>query len=341
MTLFSCPTFPPCAPEVFAEDPWSVDEIRIVVRRLKCNKAADRADLVAELLKHAPDEVLAQKKHHFDMLSKSAKTKFVSNLRRIANIWLMHQVFAYLPCLEKHHGVRWSFHHFEQNPPGLHANIAGPISCVSISYAPPRPAKAQAKVHDQMLWKKINTDDPNFGTSWANVLSTTIFAVTRCSSMRRPALKFNLQAKFTSRIRAQSPHVPCNLTVGHRGAESKCMCCLDFQDGLPRLLDLRFADDILVFAKTAVERTWGLVRDLVRARAYRAPPAVRRAAMFGWARRWWNILPVAVQQAVAGTALGFAWPAASPTCAADATPVERVLDCPSAWEPAGVGSWAS
>ena len=42
-------------------------------------------------------------------------------------------------------------------------------------------------------------------------------------------------------------------------------------------------------------------------RAYRAPPAVRAAVTAGWARRWWSMLSVAVQQAVASTALGGAW----------------------------------
>ena len=41
----------------------------------------------------------------------------------------------------------------------------------------------------------------------------------------------------------------------------------------------------------------GLVRDLVRVCAFRAPPAVRRAARSGWARRWWSILSVAVRMA--------------------------------------------
>ena len=36
----------------------------------------------------------------------------------------------------------------------------------------------------------------------------------------------------------------------------------------------------------------------------RAPPALRRAAMSAWARHWSGMLAVAVQQAVAGTALG-------------------------------------
>ena len=45
-----------------------------------------------------------------------------------------------------------------------------------------------------------------------------------------------------------------------------------------------------------------LVRDLVRLRSYRAPPALRAAAASGWTRRWWGMLSVAVQQAVASTA---------------------------------------
>ena len=47
----------------------------------------------------------------------------------------------------------------------------------------------------------------------------------------------------------------------------------------------------------------GLLRDLVRVRACRAPPALRAAAASGWTRRWWSILSVAVQQAVRSTAL--------------------------------------
>ena len=41
-----------------------------------------------------------------------------------------------------------------------------------------------------------------------------------------------------------------------------------------------------------------LLRDLVRVRAHRAPPAVRSAASSTWAKRWWAMLAVSVQQAV-------------------------------------------
>ena len=52
------------------------------------------------------------------------------------------------------------------------------------------------------------------------------------------------------------------------------------------------------------EQARTFVRDLVRLKANRAPPALRAAAFAAWARRWWGMLSVAVQQAVASTALG-------------------------------------
>ena len=70
----------------------------------------------------------------------------------------------------------------------------------------------------------------------------------------------------------------------------------------------------------------GFVRDLVRLRALRAPPAVRAAASSGWARRWWGALSVAVQLAVASTALGCAWPAAPVPGPSDGPALDRVLD---------------
>jgi hypothetical protein len=76
-----------------------------------------------------------------------------------------------------------------------------------------------------------------------------------------------------------------------------------------------------------------LVRDLVRLRAVRAPPPVRRSASAGWSRRWWGFLSVAVQQAVASTALGRAWPAPPQVGAASDPPLERVLDLADAAGP--------
>ena len=68
------------------------------------------------------------------------------------------------------------------------------------------------------------------------------------------------------------------------------------------------------------------VRDLVRLRALRAPPAVHRAASSGWARRWWGALSVAVQLAVASTALGRSWPAVPAPTPNVGPALDRVLD---------------
>ena len=76
-----------------------------------------------------------------------------------------------------------------------------------------------------------------------------------------------------------------------------------------------------------------LLRDLVRVRAQRAPPAVRSAASSAWARRWWAMLAVSVQQAVTSTALGSAWPAPLHASRQSAPELERVLDLADAAGP--------
>eukprot|EP00439_Symbiodinium_sp_Y106_P021124 s10692_g2.t1 len=68
------------------------------------------------------------------------------------------------------------------------------------------------------------------------------------------------------------------------------------------------------------------VQHLLRVRSQRAQPALRHPAAAGWSRRWWGILAVAVQQAVASTALGQAWPAPLRPCQRDEPPLERVLE---------------
>ena len=55
-----------------------------------------------------------------------------------------------------------------------------------------------------------------------------------------------------------------------------------------------------------------LVRDLLRVRAPRAPPALRQASRAGWERRWWALLSCAQQNAVASTLLSQAWEADGP-----------------------------
>ena len=227
----------------------------------------------------------------------------------------MHQVFACLPCLEKHHGVRLVLSSFWAEP----------------SWFACKHCRTNIMCFDTLC--AIQARQSSGQSTRSNALNLECRGPMFCQQrdLQSPGVpQLNIQKASVKDTRS----VPACSVQSYSGpswsGEQMQVLVWTFRMVCHDCWILRFADDILVFAKTAVERTWGLVRDLVRARAYRAPPAVRRAAMFRWPRRWWSILPVAVQQAVAGTALGCAWPAASPTCAADATPLERVLDCPSA-----------
>ena len=68
-----------------------------------------------------------------------------------------------------------------------------------------------------------------------------------------------------------------------------------------------------------------LVRDLLRVRAPRAPPALRQASWAGWERRWWTLLSCAQQNAVASTLLGNVWRSPSQAWEADGPPLSEVL----------------
>ena len=63
------------------------------------------------------------------------------------------------------------------------------------------------------------------------------------------------------------------------------------------------------------------VRDLVRRKAYGALPA----ATAGWARCWWSMLAVAVQQTVASTALGGAWRQPLQPEACESPPLDNII----------------
>ena len=72
---------------------------------------------------------------------------------------------------------------------------------------------------------------------------------------------------------------------------------------------LRGGPQRLVVLAAEVGGRWGeecqrFVRQLLRLRVQRAPATLRATAAQGWARRWWGLLSVAVQRAVASTALG-------------------------------------
>ena len=125
--------------------------------------------------------------------------------------------------------------------------------------------------------------------------------------------------------RTGHPH-PCTVEVDEAAlkvAERRKHCTYpELARGRPQKL-LVLGSEIGGHWSTAAQ---GFVRDLVRLRALPPPPAVRGTVSSGWASRWWGALSVAVQLAVARTALGRAWPAAPLPGPSDGPALDRVLD---------------
>ena len=123
--LFCGNPSPVVKPDVLDERPWTIKELQVAIKRMKCKRGADEAGLVAELLKHAPQELLVALLHLYNdmlscgnvpsgwsktvfiMLAKKVKATHASDCRPIAIVRLLYKVFAYLvfgrieDCLEQ------------------------------------------------------------------------------------------------------------------------------------------------------------------------------------------------------------------------------------------------
>ena len=69
------------------------------------------------------------------------------------------------------------------------------------------------------------------------------------------------------------------------------------------------------------------------ASARRAPAPLRTSATQGWARRWWGVLSVALQRAVASSVLGVVWTMPPLPGVPDDVPLGDVLDLAEAATP--------
>ena len=113
-TLFAGNTTSPEWPVTTTEEPWQWSDLTKSIRRMKTQKTADECGLVAELLKHVPEDVLTKllalmndlllsgellptwQKTVFQMLPKTAKAMVTSDYRPIANIRVLYKLFTYL-----------------------------------------------------------------------------------------------------------------------------------------------------------------------------------------------------------------------------------------------------
>ena len=113
-TLFAGNTVSPERPVTTLEAPWQRTDLTKAIQRMKTQKTADEFGLVAELLKHVPEDVLTKlltlmndlllsgelpqtwQKTVFQMLPKTAKTMVTSDYRPIANVRVLYKLFTYL-----------------------------------------------------------------------------------------------------------------------------------------------------------------------------------------------------------------------------------------------------
>ena len=245
-------------------------------------KAADETGLTAELLRHMPDDIYnallqlfnhmlfsgevpaAWRKTLFKMLPKTSKPRTTTDFRPIASIRLLYKVFAYMILgriedtletnqPEEQHGFR-SNRRIEEHLLTLNVildktlEMDQPLWIISLDLS-----KAFDRVNWESLWQAVGDHGASPHLVW--ILQNLYY-------QQRGKIVGSMVGSFEFDIAAGvrqgcvlSPRLICSIL---EWALSKCrpQCHgvgYDFQDGGFSLLDLRFADDILIFAKSYEE----------------------------------------------------------------------------------------
>ena len=278
-TLFTGPAAEPEEPSILSEDPFTLQEFMRGIERMRDNRSADECGLVAELLKNVPIEfqqvLLALynqtlrtgaipdswRRTLFIMLAKTASARVVTDFRPIANLRLLYKLFAYLLLgrierilddaqPEEQHGFRGD-HRIEEHlltanlviEKTLGAQLPVWMLSLDLSKAFDRvawPALWQALrahgVSDHLVWIMQTMYEDQVGQvrgEWGHSREFTITGGVRQGCVLSPRLFCCALQWAMARWRIQA---------GPAG--------FDLHDGLPTLVDLRYADDILLFAPT-------------------------------------------------------------------------------------------
>ena len=281
-TLFKGPCEMPTPAVIFSEPLWTMNELTTAIPRLKNDKGGDEVGLTAEVLKHAPREFLdallrlyndvfytgeppvSWSKTLFTMLPKKVRAKQTTDFRPIANVRLLYKTFAYLLLgrlehvldaeqPEEQHGFRagrrLEEHLLSANILWDKAETTGlPVWSISLDLS-----KAFERVHWPALWAALFEQ---------GVPEHLIWVLQRVYYGQRGEIVGDFgrsdQFPITGGVRqgcVLSPRLFCAVfefairkwrhAVGQAG--------IDLMDGGPNLLDLRFADDILIFARSRHE----------------------------------------------------------------------------------------
>ena len=267
-------------PLQLTEPNWSLQELKGAIERMKANKASDECGLVAELLHFAPENVVTAllgimnqilhtgqvpsswQKTMFQMLPKTKNARTTKDFRPIANIRLIHKTFAYLILgrieeplehaqPEEQHGFRTK-RRIEEHL--LSANMVidktllanKPLWILSLDLS-----KAFDRVDWDALWSGLRLHGVSVHLIWLLQLmySNQTGQISGHSDVSR---EFCIRAGVRQGC-VLSPRLFCSVLqlamedwrcdVSNNG--------LDLGNRGPPLLDLRFADDILLFAGSA------------------------------------------------------------------------------------------
>ena len=269
-------------PVVLTEDVWTVQELRIAIGRLQLKKSPDQCGVSAELLQHVPEEFLRAllqiyksvledgevpdcwRTTCFHMLPKKLRAMHASDFRPIANLRLLYKVFAYLILgriehtldtyqPEEQHGFR-SKYRLEEHL--LTANLfldkatahGIPVWLVSFDLS-----KAFDRVHWPTLWNALRAQGISDHMIW--MLSKLYEGQSgevrgKWGSSRNFPITSGVRQGCVLSPRLFSAVLQWAMKNWRREASLKGF---DLADGQPALLDLRFADDILLFAKSYAE----------------------------------------------------------------------------------------
>ena len=276
------------AAPVLSENDWHKDQLLMAIKRLKANKSADEKGLVAELLHFASDDFLDRvlgplndlmhspqvpvdwRKTIFNMLPKHGRAKVPAEYRPIASIRLLYKTFAYMilgrvePVLEaaqpeEQHGFR-SRRRIEEHL--VTANLVIDkswsvnmlISIISLDLS-----KAFDRVHWPSLWRALSQQGISDHMIWTlqNLYKNQTGQIAGTNESSR---LFDIKRGVRQGC-VVSPRLFCavlEMAMGvWRGRDGRLG--LGLGDGGPTLLDLRFADDILIFATTYIDA--GLLLD--------------------------------------------------------------------------------
>ena len=281
-TLFHGDADQPVRPHTPTELPWSTLELRAALQKLRRNKSPDEHGLVAELLKHSTTDchivLLAAfnailetgvvpgtwQKTIFTMLPKFKRALQPTDFRPVASLRLLYKTFAYMILgriekqldkaqPEEQHGFRAKYRMEEHL---LTANLVidktvatgKPVWIVSLDLS-----KAFDRVHWGSLWQALRQHEVSDHMVWILqcLYHDQVGTVRGSSGTIRP---FDIRQGVRQGCVLSPRLFACVLQWALRSWRARVgHCGLDFEDGMAPLLDLRFADDLLLFAASKEE----------------------------------------------------------------------------------------